>query len=79
VPAPFRGAREPFALAILLARIDSRFVAMPDPQSCAGANDRLNKAFPRLHRQGARGYGAVYQNNTWRVFGRFNNEATFEH
>jgi hypothetical protein len=70
---------EPFALAILFARIDASFVAVPDPQSTAGANDRLNKAFPLLYRRGMPGYGVVYQNNTWRVFGRLGNEQAFEH
>jgi hypothetical protein len=69
---------EPFALAVLFGRIESAFVAIPDPQSNPGANDRLNKAFPRLYRQGMPGYGVVYQNNTWRVFGRLNNYGTFE-
>jgi hypothetical protein len=59
---------EPFALAMLFARIDTPFVAVPDPQSNTGANDRLNKAFPSLFREGAPGYRVVYQNNTWRLF-----------
>jgi hypothetical protein len=61
---------EPFALAMLFARIDTPFVAVPDPQSNAGANDRLNKAFPLLFRNGAPGYRVIYQNNTWTLFGR---------
>jgi hypothetical protein len=63
---------EPFALALLFSRIETAFVAVPDPQSNAGANDRLNKAFPTLFRDGTPGYDVVYQNNTWRVFGRLN-------
>ena len=59
---------EPFALAMLFARIDTPFVAVPDPQSNTGANDRLNKAFPSLFREGAPGYRVEYQNNTWRLF-----------
>ncbi len=59
---------EPFALAMLFARIDAPFVAVPDPQSNTGVNDRINKAFPSLFREGARGYRVVYQNNTWRLF-----------
>ena len=65
-------ASEPFALALLFSRIETAFVAVPDPQSVTGANDRLNKVFPQLFREGAPGYGVVYQNNTWRVFGRVN-------
>jgi len=61
---------EPFALAMLLARIDAPFVAVPDPQSRTGANDRLDRAFPRLFSQGIAGYRVVYQNNTWRLFAR---------
>jgi hypothetical protein len=61
---------EPFALAMLFARIDTPFVAVPDPQSNSGANDRLDKAFPTLFREGAPGYRVIYQNNTWRLFAR---------
>ena len=61
---------EPFALAMLLARIDVPFVAVPDPQSAAGTNDRLDKAFPALFRDGLPGYRLIYQNNTWRLFAR---------
>ncbi len=59
---------EAFALAMLFARIDTPFVAVPDPQSNIGANDRLNKAFPLLFRDGAPGYRVIYQNNTWELF-----------
>jgi hypothetical protein len=69
---------EPFALAILFDRIDTPFVAVPDPQSNAGANDRLDKAFPSLFREGAPGYRVVYQNNTWRLFARAKSQAGFK-
>jgi hypothetical protein len=59
---------EAFALAILFARIDTPFIAVPDPLSPTGVNDRLNKAFPVLFREGLAGYRAIYQNNTWRLF-----------
>ena len=36
-------ASEPFALALLFGRLDTPFVAVPDPQSNAGANDRLEQ------------------------------------
>jgi membrane protein XagC len=61
---------EPFALTLLFARVDAPFVAVPDPQSVAGANDRLNRAFPSLFRDGLPGYRIIYQNNTWRLFAR---------
>ena len=61
---------EPFALAMLFDRIDTPFVAVPDPQSPIGAGDRLNKAFPSLFHEGLAGYRVIYQNNTWRLFGR---------
>ena len=63
---------EPFALALLFSRIETAFVAVPDPQSNTGAINRLNKEFPTLFREGTPGYGVVYQNNTWRIFGRLN-------
>jgi membrane protein XagC len=64
---------EPFALALLFARIDTPFVAVPDPQSRTGANDRLDVAFPALFRDGLPGYRVIYQNNTWRLFERTKN------
>jgi membrane protein XagC len=59
---------EAFALALLFDHIDARFVAVPDPSSRTGANDRLDNAFPSLFRDGLPGYRLVYQNNTWRMF-----------
>jgi hypothetical protein len=64
----FDPSSEPFALALLFGRLAAPFVAVPDPQSNAGANDRLNKAFPTLYRHGAPGYRVIYQNSTWRLF-----------
>jgi len=61
---------EAFALALLFARIDTPLVAVPDPQSTTGGNDRLDLAFPRLYREGLPGYRLIYQNNTWRLFER---------
>jgi hypothetical protein len=67
---------EPFALALLFARIDAPFVAVPDPQSDVGVSDRLDKAFPSLFRNGAPGYRVIYQNNTWRLFARLKADGT---
>jgi hypothetical protein len=61
---------EAFALGILFSRIDTPFVAVPDPQVGSGAQDRLNKAFPLLYRRGAPGYQMIYDNAGWRLFGR---------
>jgi hypothetical protein len=61
---------EDFGLALRMASIDSRFVAVPDPQSNGGAQDRLNKAFPQLYQSGPPGYELVYRNASWRLFGR---------
>ena len=69
---------EPFALALLFARIDAPFVAVPDPQSDVGVSDRLDKAFPSLFRNGAPGYRVIYQNNTWRLFARLKADGTFK-
>ena len=44
---------EPFALAMLFARIDTPLIAVADPQSPTGVNDRLNKAFPLLFQRRA--------------------------
>ena len=69
---------EPFALAMLFSRIDAPFVAVPDPQSETGLSDRLDKAFPSLFREGAPGYRAIYQNNTWRLFARSKDSSIFK-
>jgi hypothetical protein len=61
---------ESFALALLFARIETPFVAVPDPQSRAGVNDKLDRAFPSLFHDGPRGYRLIYQNNTWHLFER---------
>jgi hypothetical protein len=69
---------EPFALALLFDRIDTPFVAVPDPQSSSGAGDRINKAFPTLFSEGMAGYRLIYQNNTWKLFGRTKDIAVFK-
>ena len=61
---------EAFALGVLFSRIDTPFVAVPDPQIGIGAQDRLNKAFPLLYRRGAPGYRLIYDNANWRLFAR---------
>jgi len=61
---------EAFALGILFSRIDTPFVAVPDPQIGIGAQDRLNKAFPLLYRRGTAGYRLIYENAGWRLFAR---------
>ncbi len=61
-------ADEDFALTLLFAHIDAPFVAVPDPHSLSGAQDRLNKAFPQLYRSGSPRYRLAYQNKTWRLF-----------
>jgi membrane protein XagC len=65
---------EAFALTLMFARIDTPFVAVPDPLSAAGATDALDKAFPLLFSNGLPGYHVIYQNNTWRLFERLNKE-----
>ena len=65
------GPQDPeFALALLFGRLNTAFVAVPDPHAAAGFHDRLNKAFPRLHGDGAPGYRLAYQNKTWRLYAR---------
>jgi membrane protein XagC len=61
---------EAFAFALLFTRLDTPLVAVPSPDTRAGARDRLNKAFPRLYRRGAPGYRLLYQNETWRLYAR---------
>ena len=61
---------ENFHLAILMSHVSAPFVAVPDPQSNVGARDQLNKAFPQLFQRGLPGYRLVYQNASWRLFGR---------
>ena len=59
-----------FTLALLFGRLNSPFVAVPDPHAAMGIRDRLNKAFPLLYRDGAPGYRLAYQNKTWRLYAR---------
>jgi hypothetical protein len=66
----FDPSSEPFGLAQLFARLDAPFIAVPDPHSATGVNDRLNKVFPTLYRDGTPGYRIIYQNTTWRLFTR---------
>ena len=61
---------EAFALALLFGRLETPYVAVPNPQTAAGGGDRLNKAFPALYRRGASGYRLIYQNESWRLFER---------
>lgn len=61
---------EAFTLGVLFARIETPFVAVPDPAIGIGVQDRLNKAFPLLYRRGAPGYRLIYENANWRLFAR---------
>lgn len=67
-------SHESFTLSLLFARIDAPFVAVPNPQTVTGAQDRLNRAFPLLYRNGAAGYRLAYQNESWRLFERLPRE-----
>jgi hypothetical protein len=59
-----------FSIGVLFAKIDAPFVAVPDPHTGVGAQDRLNRAFPLLYRNGAPGYRLIYEKANWRLFGR---------
>jgi hypothetical protein len=61
---------EAFMLGVLFSRIDTPFVAVPDPQIGIGGQDRLNKSFPLLYRRGAVGYRLIYDKANWRLFAR---------
>jgi hypothetical protein len=61
---------EAFTLGVMFSRIDTPFVAVPDPQVGIGVQDRLNKAFPLLYRRGAPGYRLIYDHANWRLFAR---------
>jgi hypothetical protein len=63
-------SHETFKLSLLFSRIDTPFVAVPNPQAVTGAQDRLNRAFPLLYRNGVHGYRLIYQNQSWRLFER---------
>ena len=63
-------SHETFALSLLFARVDAPFVAVPSPQTVTGSQDRLNRAFPQLYRNGLPGYRLAYQNESWRLFER---------
>lgn len=61
---------EAFTIGVLFSRIETPFVAVPDPQTAIGGQDQLNKAFPLLFRHGAAGYRLIYDNANWRMFAR---------
>ena len=61
---------EPFTLAMLFGRLDAPFVAVPNPQSATGAEDRIDRSFPALYRHGAPGYRLIFENAIWRLYGR---------
>jgi membrane protein XagC len=61
---------EAFTLGVLFSRIDTPYVAVPDPQIGIGAQDRLNKAFPQLYRRGAPGYRLIYEKSNWKLYAR---------
>ncbi len=63
---------EPFALAMLFARIDTPFVAVPDPQSTAAPTIASTRRFRLCSARALPGYRVIYQNNTWRLFARTN-------
>lgn len=63
-------SNEAFVLDVLFSRIDTPFVAVPDPQIGIGAQDRLNRAFPLLYRRGTAGYRLIYDQANWRLFAR---------
>ena len=63
-------SHEDFTLGVLFSRIDAPFVAVPDPQTSAGAQDRMNKVFPTFFRSGAAGYRLIYENANWKLFAR---------
>ena len=59
-----------FELDLLAARLQTRFVAVRDPAADIVVRDRINQAFPRLFRNGARDYGLVYHFEGWMHAGR---------
>jgi hypothetical protein len=61
---------EQFALALMFGRLNAPFVAVPNPQSVTGADDRIARRFPSLYRQGAPGYRLIFENSIWRLYGR---------
>jgi hypothetical protein len=61
---------ETFTLDVVFSRIDTPFIAVPDPQIGYGAQDRLNKAFPLLYRFGTPGYHLIYNNESWRLYAK---------
>ena len=58
---------------MLFARLDTPFVAVPDPQSSDRRQRPAEQGVPALYRHGAPGYRIIYQNNTWRLFARYGN------
>jgi len=61
---------EHFVLSLMFDRLDAAFVAVPNPQSATGANDRIDRNFPTLYGHGAPGYRLIFENAVWRFYGR---------
>lgn len=61
---------EGFELATMFSHVSSPFVAVPNPHTITGAQDRLNRAFPRLFADGLPGYRLAYENESWRLLAR---------
>jgi hypothetical protein len=61
---------ERFVLSLMFRRLDAPFVAVPNPQSGTGANDRINRNFPTFYSRGGPGYRLIFENSTWRLYGR---------
>ncbi len=60
-----------FMLTTFTRQIQSRFVAVPDPDRPAMLDDdRLAQTFPKLYAQGMHGYRLTYDANGWRVYER---------
>jgi hypothetical protein len=61
---------ERFRLSLMFGRLEAPFVAVPNPQSATGVNDRIHRNFPTFYNRGAPGYRLIFENAIWRLYGR---------
>ncbi len=57
-----------FKLQLRRGHPDVPQIAVPDPSSRRGREDRINQRFPRLYAHGLPGYRRVYDRDGWRVY-----------
>ncbi len=43
-------------------------IVIPDPESAIGKKDQISQRYPKMYKEGLKGYKLVYSDNIWRVY-----------